>query len=63
MKGLEHLRDEERLERAATVQCGEEKPRWNFICEDKYLKGGCKEGRARMFSVVPSDRQWAHTDT
>lgn len=50
-------------DRDLQLQPGEEKPQWNLICEYKYLKGGCKENRARMFSVVPSERQWAHTDT
>ena len=50
----EHLPDEERL-RAGTVQPGEENAQGDLINMYKYLKGGCKEGRARLFSVVPSD--------
>lgn len=29
----------------------------------KYLKGGCKEEGARLFSVLPCDKQWAQTET
>lgn len=28
----------------------------------KYLKGRCKEEGARLFSVLPSDKQWAQTE-
>ena len=38
------------------MQHGEEKAQGNLINMCKYLKGGCKEDRARLFPVVPSDR-------
>ncbi|PKU40124.1 hypothetical protein llap_9573 [Limosa lapponica baueri] len=42
--------------RAGTAQPGEEKD-WgaDLINVYKYLKGGCKDDRARLFLVVPSD--------
>ncbi|KAK4824359.1 hypothetical protein QYF61_013694 [Mycteria americana] len=55
IKGLEHLTYKERL-RAGTVQPREEKARRDLINVYKYLEGGCKEDRARLFSVVPSNR-------
>lgn len=52
---LKHLSYEERLIRARTVQPRREKARRNLSVY-KYLKEGCKEDRARLFSVVPSAR-------
>ncbi|PKU49299.1 hypothetical protein llap_338 [Limosa lapponica baueri] len=54
MKGLEHLSYEERLRHLHLFR--EEKTRGDLINVYKYLKGGCKEERARHFSVVPSGR-------
>jgi len=38
------------------VKPGEEKAQEDLINVWKYLKGGCKEDKARILSVVPSDR-------
>jgi len=59
IKGLEHLSTEERL-RAGTVLSGEEKAQWGLINVSKYLKGGCKDEGARLFSMVLSDRTTAN---
>ncbi|KAK4828607.1 hypothetical protein QYF61_000059 [Mycteria americana] len=56
IKGLEHLFYEERL----TVQPGEEKAQGGSINVNKYLKGGCKDHRARLFSVVLRTRGSGH---
>ena len=42
-------------ERAQTVYPGEEKAQGDLFNIRKYLKAGCKEDRARLFLVVPSD--------
>lgn len=46
---------EDRL-RAGTAQPGEEELQGDLISVWKCLKGGCGDDRARLFSVVPSDR-------
>lgn len=43
-------------ERDGTIQPGEEKVQGDLISMCKYLMGGPKEQRARLFSMVPSDR-------
>ena len=55
MKGLGHLSYEERL-RAETAQPREAKAQGDLTNVYKYLKGGGKEDRAKLFSAVPSDR-------
>ncbi|KAK4824596.1 LOW QUALITY PROTEIN: hypothetical protein QYF61_016841, partial [Mycteria americana] len=51
-KGLEHLSYGERLSELGLF--GLEKAQ-GISSMYKYLKGGCKEDRTRLFSVVPSD--------
>ncbi|KAK4816501.1 LOW QUALITY PROTEIN: hypothetical protein QYF61_017462 [Mycteria americana] len=47
-------------ERAGTVQPGEKQDQGDLINVCKYLKGGSKEDRAKLFS---DQRQWARTET
>ena len=56
VNGLEHDLCEERLRELGLFSLEKRSVRGNFINVHKCMKGGCKEERTRLLSVVPSAR-------
>jgi len=56
MRGQQHLSYEERLRELGLFSLKKRRPRGDLINAYKYLKSGCQEDGAKVFSVMPNNR-------